>query len=62
MAYGSSQGKGQFRAAAAAYAAAYASATRTPDLSHICDVPCSVQQLLDPQHTERGQGSNLVKN
>ena len=55
MAYRTSWVMGQVRAAAAT--AGYTTATETPDLSHICDLHCSLQQhwILNPLSEARDQ-------
>ena len=57
-AYGSSQARGQIGAAGAAYVTAIA----MPDLSHICDLHCSLRQcwILNPLREARDQTRILM--
>jgi len=63
--YGSSQARAQIGATAGAYttARAHASAKATLDLSHICDLCCSLQQhwILNPQSKAKDQICILTK-
>ena len=51
VAYGSSQARGQIRAAVEAYA----TATATLDLSQICNLHSGLTQILNPQSEARDQ-------
>jgi len=58
-AYGSSQARGQIRAAAEAYT----TAMTIPDPSHICELHCSVStcQILNPLSKARDQTCFLTE-